>query len=263
MEPIRGKMAGRTGGNGMSVRFAVVYEADVDLKTATELADRVLVEAIEWLDEDQLTHQREWLTETASRERFTWKAIKKLAREAGIRVHGHFDGEPGLPDAAAARRAILYLLETVPELKAVLLIRDQDDQPDRRIGLEQARDGDHSGLMIVIGLAIVERECWVLAGYDPLETDESTRLEEERKILGFDPRSESHQLTACKKDTATHSSKRVLRKLSGDNRDRERRCWIESSLELLRERGNKNGLADYLHEVRHRLAPIIGHVSTS
>ena len=79
----------------MSVRFAVVHEADADFQTATELADRVLVEAIEWLDEDLLADQREWLAKTWSGDRLTWKGIKQLAREAGIRVHGHFDGEPG------------------------------------------------------------------------------------------------------------------------------------------------------------------------
>lgn len=33
----------------MTKRFAVVYEAEADLRTATELADRALVEAIDWL----------------------------------------------------------------------------------------------------------------------------------------------------------------------------------------------------------------------
>jgi hypothetical protein len=94
----------------MSVRFAVVHEADADFQIATELADRVFLEVIDWLDEDLLPHQREWLNELASGERFTWKSIKRLAHEAGIRVHGHSAGEPGLPDAAAARRAILFLL---------------------------------------------------------------------------------------------------------------------------------------------------------
>src|SRR4051812_29936622 len=47
-------MAGRTEGQCMSVRCAVVHEAEADFQTATELADRVLVEAIEWLDEDLL-----------------------------------------------------------------------------------------------------------------------------------------------------------------------------------------------------------------
>src|SRR5205823_11753 len=156
-------MAGRTGGAGMSQRFAVVHEAEADLHTATELADRVLVEAIDWLDEDMLAHQREWVNQEPGGRRLTWKAIPQLARDAGIRAHGHFDGEPGLPDAAAARRAILFLLEAIPDLKAVLLIRDQDDQPERRAGLEQARGQDRSGVVIVVGLAVVERECWVIS----------------------------------------------------------------------------------------------------
>ena len=43
----------------MSVRFAVVYEADADFHTATDVADRVLLEAVSWLDQDLLADQRE------------------------------------------------------------------------------------------------------------------------------------------------------------------------------------------------------------
>ena len=230
----------------MSVRFAVVHEADADFQTATELADRVLVEAIEWLDEDLLANQREWLAEVAGGRRLTWKGIKQLAREAGIRAHGHFDGEPGLPDAAAARRAILFLLKAVPDLDAIVLIRDQDDEPDRRQGLEQARSQDHSGIVIAVGLAIVERECWVVSGFEPQDEGESSRLETEKRRLGFDPRLRNHELTACKNNNAAHSPKRVLRELTGNDRDRERRCWKEAPLKVLRERGGENGLAAYL-----------------
>jgi hypothetical protein len=151
----------------MSQRFAVVHEAEADFRTATELADRVLVEAIDWLDDDLLAHQRVWVGEVPGGHRLTWKAIKQLAHEAGIRVHGHFGGEPALPDAAAARRAALYLLAALPNLKAILLIRDQDDEPERRAGLEQARRQDRSGIVIVVGLAVVERESWVVSGFEP------------------------------------------------------------------------------------------------
>ena len=44
----------------MSLQFAVVYEAPADFQTATELADRVLVESIDWLEEDQIEYQRTW-----------------------------------------------------------------------------------------------------------------------------------------------------------------------------------------------------------
>jgi hypothetical protein len=193
-------------------------------------------------------------------ERLTWKGIKKMARGSGIRASGHFDGEPGHPDAAAARRAIHFLLEQIPDLNAIVLIRDQDDEPERRAGLEQARGQSHRGVVIV-GLAVVERECWVISGFEPLDADESSRLEAEKQALGFDPRPKTHELTACKNDTAVRSPKRVLRQLAASDWHRERRCWVEPALEVLRERGNENGLAAYLDEVRHRLAPLIGHTS--
>jgi hypothetical protein len=245
----------------MSLRFVVVHEAEADFHTATELADRVLREAIAWLDEDLIGDQREWVGTVPVDGRLTWTAIPKLARGIGIKAHGHFDGQPGKADAAAARRAILYLREAVPDLNAIVLIRDQDDQPDRRIGLEQARGESHGGTEIVVGLAIVEREAWVISGFDPLDESETARFDTERQTLGFDPRRRSHELTAHKNEKAPRSPKRVLRQLSGDNRDRERRCWTNTPLELLRERGGENGLAAYLHEVRHRLAPLIGHVA--
>ena len=198
----------------MTLRFAVVHEAEADFILATDLADRVILEAIPWWhgDVEQLGYQREWLAETASRERLTWTGIKKLAPEAGIRVHGHFDGEPALPDAAAARRAIFYLREKFPDLTAIVLMRDQDDKPERRRGLDQARKGHHGGIKIVVGLAVVERESWVISGFVPRYDTESARLEEERKNLGFDPRTRSHELTACKNDLAKRSPKRVDRK---------------------------------------------------
>ncbi len=260
MEPVRREMAHGNGGRRMSKQFAVVHEAAADFQIATELADRALREAIDWLDDDILPHQRTWLDKTVSGCRLAWTGIKQLGQEAGIRVHGHFDNGPGLPDAAAARRAILFLRQEFPNLDAILLIRDRDDQPERQGGLEQARKPFHGKIVIVVGFAIVERESWVICGYDPRDPGESEHLEAERKRLGFDPRLRSHELTACKNDQAPRSPKRVLRELSGDDRHRERRCWCETSLDVLRERGVENGIAAYLLEVRERLAPMLGHI---
>jgi len=245
----------------MSHRFAVVAEAPADHRTATELADRTLIDAInDWLDEDQLPHQREWVVEVAG-EQITWKRIRRLAEAAGIEAEGFFNGEPGLPDARAARRALRYLRASIPELEAVMLIRDQDDQADRRKGLEQARLEDHEGLVIVVGLAVVERETWVISGFVPHDDAEQMRLDAERQKLGFYPHERSHQLTACKDDTAPRSPKRVLQVLTGGHYDRERHCWNTTPLALMRERGTENGLVAFLDEVRTHLAPLIGHVA--
>jgi hypothetical protein len=244
----------------MSLLFAVVAEAPADHRIASDLADRVLVDAIpDWLDEELLPHQRRWVIE-ASGTWLTWKNIRKLARSAGIEAEGFFDGEPALPDARAARRALRYLRSAIPELKAVMLIRDQDDQKERRNGLEQARCEDHEGLEIVIGLAIPEREAWVLSGFEPQDDDERKQLDEERQALGFFPHEQSHELNACKDDFAPRSPKRVLRVLVGGRHDRESECWTRTSLQVLQLRGTANGLAEFLQEVRTRLAPLIGHV---
>lgn len=244
----------------MTRRFVIVCEARADFETASELADRVLCESVDWLQEEDLDYQRSWLHHTTTGESLTWTGIKHLARNAGITIQGYFDNQPGAADAQLARRAILYLLTTFPDLDAILLIRDQDNQPERLNGLEQARNHDYSGKAIVIGVAVVERESWVICGFEPKNNEERDQLETERRRLGFNPQFKSHELTACSDDTAVRSPKRVLRQLAGGVRERERLCWTETSLDVLRKRGDKNGLAVYLREVRDRLAPLIGHV---
>ncbi len=83
----------------MSKSFAVVYEGLADFTTATELADRVLVGTIDWMDETLLDSQRRWLREDQSGNRLAWSSIPRRAREVGIRVRGHFGGQPAMPDA--------------------------------------------------------------------------------------------------------------------------------------------------------------------
>jgi hypothetical protein len=251
---VRGKR-----GRIVTLQFAVVHEAPADFQTATELADRVLVESIDWLDADQLEYQRNWVSDVRGVP-LTWKQLKRSALDVGIVVMGFFDGEPAEPDAQAARRAILYLRNTHPDLAGVLLIRDQDDQPERRAGLEQARAKEAGQLPVVIGLAIVERESWVISGFDPLDDVETSRLAAERQMLGFDPRLRCHELTACKNDNAPRSPKRSLRVLCAGDADRERSCWLETSLAILRERGAENGMVAFLDEVRQELYRLIGHV---
>jgi hypothetical protein len=243
----------------VSKRFFVVYEAPADLATATELADRVLTAEIDWLDETLLNSQRRWIGEDRPGEPLTWTSIPTRAQAMGIKVHGHFNGEPGLADARAARRALAYVLRRHEgeAVDAILLIRDRDDQPERRQGLEQGRASYSPLTTIVVGLAVPERECWVLSGFEPKDDGEREKLEEEIRHLGFHPCRESHQLTACKDDQAKRSPKRVHAKLIGRDRDRERECWQVTPLSVLLERGADNGLRDFLEEVKDFLVPLI------
>lgn len=241
----------------MTKKFFVVSEARADFITATELADRVLLTEVAWLDDEIIDSQRQWVGEVSPGCHLAWTAIAHRAREVGIRAHGHFNGKPGLPDASAARRAILYILKQFERVDGILLIRDLDDQHERRQGLEQARTADSSKTKIVIGVASCERESWVICGFDPEDDNEKQWLGEEHQKLGNNPCLRSHELTACKSDIALRSPKRVLKHLTGDNWERQRRCWKVTSLQVLKERGVVNGLADYLEEIKVHLAQVL------
>lgn len=245
----------------MTRRIAVVHEAEADFTTATELADRVIVQAVAWMTDDDIVPAREWLEFTPDGLRLSWTGIDNLALDAGIRVRGHFGNDPAEPDAKAAVRAIRYVRLVYPELDAVMLIRDRDDQPERVQGFAQARAVDHGDLVIVIGLAIVTREAWVICGFDCQDESELVTLQAARKRLGFDPCLRSHELTAHKDITDKRSPKRALLELTAGNRDRERQCWSDTSLPLLRQRGADNGLADFMDDVRSRLAGLFGHAA--
>ncbi len=240
------------------MKLATICEAPADRTIVQELVDRTVVESVEWVD-GVLDAMRTWYASvTANGESWIleWKSISSLAKLLNIKIHGHFDGKPGEPDAAIARRAVL-VLQRVIEPDAVFLIRDADNQAIRRKGLEQARQHFSSHpVRIVIGLANAEREAWVLAGFVPVGDAEESRVRIERQNLGFDPIVHSEKLTAGSDDTAKKSPKRVLKYLSNDSREREAECWRTTSLNTLKDHGKENGLNDFLEEVEALVVPL-------
>lgn len=57
---------------------------------------------------------------------------------------------------------------------------------------------------------------------------------------------------------AVKDAKRVLDELTAGDHERAEHDLVATSLAALRERGEGNGLADYLDEVTTRLAPLLG-----
>ena len=237
-------------------RFAIVCEAHADFETATDLADRVFIESVDWLETDMLEHQRKWCGTDNGGTFLKWSAVRSMAKEHGLRVQGHFGECPAAPDAQAARRALRLLRLLCVPMHGVLLIRDDDGDARRRQGLEQARSEYSEKVPIVIGLARTKRECWVLAGFEPCDEGERERLESLRSELGFDPRDKAEDLTA-KHDHDRRSAKRVLAELTQGDLDRERDCCRNTSLVTLGVRGTNTGLQAYLQEVQDRLTPVL------
>ena len=247
----------------MTLSFAVVCEAPADQQTGCGLADRVFLAEVAWLEEEMLPHCRQWRGLDPGQTHLLWKNVAPLARSHNIRAHGHFDGKPGAPDAQNARLALLLIHASAHPAHGIVLLRDDDRQAERRAGLEQARGSSTIGVPVVVGLAHPKRECWVLAGFEPQDEHEADRVRELRKQLGFDPRQHAERLTARKKGEG-RNAKRVLDLLTGGNWERQAACWNHADLELLEARGRETGLADYLHEVRDRLVPLMsGHPGAS
>jgi hypothetical protein len=154
----------------------------------------------------------------------------------------------------------LLLLASAPQPPdAVILIRDSDGQEERRIGLDQARQERPWPFVIAIGLAHLNRECWVLAGFEPQDAREQHLLTELKRELGFDPRLRPESLRG--KPGEIRNAKLVLGRMVGESSEREETCWTVCDLETLHSRGKTTGLADYLDEVGRYLLPLFGRLS--
>jgi len=245
------------------MRIAVFCEAADDFAIATGLIDRVLYdEGPSWLREyveaRPCSDLREWVGPGPDRPFFDVHHIYKEARARGIVLpRNRFAERRGGPGALMAYTAYLVAREEAwrsGPVDALVLVWDMDDQGDaRREGLAEGRA---IGLLpMLVGCPDMEREAWVLAGFEPENANEREKLEQERKNLGFEPHREAHRLRD-KDDRAPRSPKRVLSSLTGDDRERESRCWTDVPLDTLRARGDGSGLRAYLEEIRERLLPL-------
>jgi hypothetical protein len=239
----------------MTRAIAVVCEAPADRETACGLADRILCAEVEWIDAESLDDYRRWRGLTDNLPHLSWQDVPELARQARFRPHGHYAGQPGANETALVWKALALLNRPANKPEAILLIRDDDRDIERRRGFDQARIDARLDIPVIVGLAHTKRECWVLAGFDPRDEDETRRHEELRRELGFDPRTHAEGLTA-RRDHHKLSAKRVLAALTGDNRDREVECWLRCDLGILATRGADTGLTMYLQEIRERLVPL-------
>ena len=237
--------------------FGVVCEAPADRNSACALADRVLLQEVEWLASETMDAVRKWRGATPEASFVRWASVRDECQKMGIRgIFGTFGGESGRPDAFVARLALLLMNASKRRPDAVLLIRDSDGDFERRSGLEQARDARPWPFPVIIALAEPKRECWVLAGFEPKTEGEKERLVNEQRRLSFHPVREAHELTA-REHGAKKDAKKVLKELTKDDPERERACLEETPLNTLSERGRATGLTAYLSEVRDRLVPVL------
>ena len=254
------------------IEFIVIVESGADFRTATKLAERILLEKINWLEPELIQHIFQWTGLEEETEYSCWRDILKIIDDAKEKLKykpsrslGHdSNGVPFKADGAASIKVLnlIRFLQRIRHIKAVLLIRDLDNQAERREGLEQARS-QHIELQpklgIIIGAANPKREAWVLNGFIPSNQQEEQLLEAIRTKLSFDPCIDSHRLrsTSQEEPDRIRNPKVVVEQLTGNEIERECLCWEATSLEILRERGVHTGLQNYICEVEQYLTLII------
>lgn len=256
------------------MKLLAFCEAPGDFRMASGLVDRVLREVgpawvVDNLDTPEIV--RAWQTDGFGRDhvdvhRLNAYEDQLCARGVRVRrVRGHFNGRPGEPGNAMARKAF-HIAEALSRhqpddpIDAVVLVWDTDDERvERPRGVKAAREEAQgwATFKIVCGFPDPEREAWVLAGFDPCHPTEQQRLDELHRELGFSPVLHAVRLRDKAPGTA-RNIKRVLGVLTSDDPDREARCWTEPPLTTLHERGADTGLSAFLAELQAVLPGLLG-----
>ena len=241
-------------------QFVAVCESQADQRTACDLADRVCCSSVDWLESEQLTYLRAWVGVAPGYNYLKWSQVKREAKARGIKLHGHFGGTPGAPDAFVARQALALLTAMPTRPAAVLLIRDSDGDARRKDGdgLQQARNVHPWEFKVIVGVAHCKRECWVLNGFIPRNDFEKEVLKDLKGNMGFDPCQQAEKLTASTPG-AKRDAKQAAECLTGGDFNREAACWRNTPLEILKQRGVGTGLTRFLEEVQDQLAPLFSN----
>ena len=258
----------------MTMRIVVVCEGPTDVPLVRDLTDRVLCDVFDWLRDLPTLHGlRSYGGLGENREYLMWSKVPELFQKSGLRRSRGFGKTNQNPDYVATRKLLLLIAHHHQSrtgeggVDGVLIFRDADREPERRLGIQGAREefvaGDEASSSshpwrrhIAIAVAEPKNEAWVLAGFEPANDSEHAALAVARQELGFAPNECPERLHA-REHGAKRSAKDVLDRLCPDT-ERLSRCWRETSLATLRLRGERCGLAQFLDEVRESLAPLFG-----
>ena len=251
----------------MSNPIAVVAEAPEDFQAATMLIDETLVRTVEWISPSDIDTHRTFVGRSDAESFVKWQHIE-VDRSSDYRRAVRRTFGARLPRHVVQLRIqrIIYEFtiqssETNRPSPFVVIVKDTDGQDDAREALQEARAQFPD---VVIGMQHTELECWLIAGFEPQSAAETSRLAEicrgEGPGVGFDPRARSEDLTATNRDNEKLSPKRVLKYLTDDDRSRALKGLGDTPHQVLKNRGERNGLADFLIDVERRLVRVVFNV---
>lgn len=240
--------------------FLLVCEGPSDVRTVKSLTERILAERVMWLHGQDLSSFIRWTGLTDNEVYLKWSQVSQFAREAKIKVHGGF-GE--LTEQRGEARKVLLAMRVMKHYrgemdgpKALFLFRDSDGELARKSAIEAAREKSSWDVSTAIAVAHPMRESWLIAGFVPRDGEEAL-LQGLRSEFGKDVITRSHEL-APRDDTAASHPKNILTRLIGEDPSSEERCCLDAPLDELIERGQLNGLADFISALESEIVPMFG-----
>lgn len=246
------------------LEFVLVAEGKNDEQVIPCLADRVLCAGEDWI-RDNFGDDPERLWKWTAIEpdpvyRYTsWVQIAKLGDKYKNKLRIYSRPGEGYRTAETRRAiAVCVLLRRDKPTAALILARDLDSKPiEHRKTMEAVRQENKTTLNFPIILATPNRvvESWMLHGFICENEHEEEQLKTLRQDFGFDPCTHGHQLHP-------DDAKDVIGKLISDtggskNMERRGRCWANTDLKTLSERGQDSHLAAFLDEVKNDLLPLL------
>jgi len=243
--------------------IVVFAEAAGDAEIVSGLADRVF-EEVGGIPKEALPASRNWIgVETTAtftpkdRIPFLFDGLQRGYKRP--RYLGYVAGAPQKSHAAIWLKA-MQLVNEVGKFRpvaGVLIHYDLDhESKERREALEQVRSAVQDSLAVVLALPDREIEAWILNGFIPENQNEKKLLSTWKRKLSFDPCAEAER---ARDTSGDRDPKRILDALTKEGHDRKRRCWCETSLATLRQRGGETNLAAFLNEVEMKFLPFFSN----
>lgn len=239
-------------------RIGIAAESVSDVRRIARLADRMVVETVDWIPDEMLPDYRTWVGVSGA----SWIDLHKaqtIAFEKGLRLYGHFNGEPGAVDAHMHRATLMLFAAEEQPPEVVVVVRDLDDQgPARRRGWADASRARDWPFQLVAALPDPEMEAWLVSAWRVENDTDASALDAVRTRIGFEPQRTPERLTS-RNEADKRDAKRVLRELceggpSGDER------WASARPQRLREFGAGCGLSAFLDDVQTKLVPCVAGV---
>jgi hypothetical protein len=245
-------------------RWLLCAEDNLSAELARDLCDRVVRERAEhdWIralwDRSIVDSQREWI---GLEPHFDWAdrgALDRRCESCGlaIAVREISTGRRIAPHgkAAMAFKAARAAMTLDPAPDLLVISADTDGETDESLRFAEGLRLASEPVATVCAEIHRESEAWVISGFVAENSAERDALSRVRDELGFDPTLNSERLMSDLTGDL-RDAKRVASKLFASSggvslfNDRFARCWRETPLELLIERGARSGLAAYIADV--------------